>query len=78
MGAAIRQYRSAAECLAGLGTTDQARGRLPELAALGFQFAIRRGWAQGQLRSLAMGIVDIAFLSYPVYLLGPTTSVRLL
>lgn len=45
------------------------------VAALGFQFVIRQGWAQGQLRSLAMGIVDIGFLSYPVYLLGPTTSV---
>jgi len=45
------------------------------LAALAFQFAIHQGWAQGQLRSLGMGLVDIAFLSYPVYLLGPTTSV---
>jgi diguanylate cyclase (GGDEF)-like protein len=44
------------------------------LTALGFQFAIHQGWAQGELRSLAMGIVDIAFLSYPVYLLGPASS----
>lgn len=43
--------------------------------ALGFQLAIRRGYAQGQLRSLAMGAVDIAFVSYPVFMLGPATSV---
>ena len=45
------------------------------VTALLFQFVIHQGWAQGQLRSLGMGIVDIAFLSYPVFLLGPVTSV---
>jgi diguanylate cyclase (GGDEF)-like protein len=43
--------------------------------SLGFQLLIRNSWALGQLRSLGMGVVDIAFLSYPVYLLGPASSV---
>jgi diguanylate cyclase (GGDEF)-like protein len=45
------------------------------MVALGFQLLIRNRWAQGQARSLCMGVVDIAFLSYPVYLLGPASSV---
>ncbi len=45
------------------------------LVSLGFQLVIRNGWAQGQTRSLLMGAVDIAFLSYPVFLLGPASSV---
>ena len=45
------------------------------LLAVAFQFAIQKGWAQGQLRSLGMGLVDIGFVSYPVYLLGPISSV---
>ncbi|MDB4986214.1 MAG: hypothetical protein JWN04_1392 [Myxococcaceae bacterium] len=40
-----------------------------------FQMLIRTGWALGRVRSLGMGLVDIAFLSYPVYLLGPASSV---
>ena len=40
-----------------------------------FQVCIRNGWVLGQPRSLGMGLVDIAFLSYPVYLLGPASSV---
>src|SRR5690606_19507395 len=36
---AATQYGSAAECLAGLGTADQASSRLPEFAALGFKLA---------------------------------------
>jgi diguanylate cyclase (GGDEF)-like protein len=43
--------------------------------SLGFQWIIRQGLGHGQLRSLGMGIVDIAFLTYPVYLLGPASSV---
>ncbi|HEY6878837.1 MAG TPA: GGDEF domain-containing protein [Polyangiales bacterium] len=43
--------------------------------SLGFQWVIRQGLGHGQLRSLSMGVVDIAFLSYPVYLLGPASSV---
>jgi diguanylate cyclase (GGDEF)-like protein len=43
--------------------------------SLGFQWVIRQGLGHGQLRSLGMGLVDIAFLSYPVYLLGPASSV---
>lgn len=45
------------------------------LVSLGFQLLIRYRWAPGQARSVSMGIVDIAFLSYPVYLLGPASSV---
>jgi diguanylate cyclase (GGDEF)-like protein len=43
--------------------------------SLAFQWVIRQGWGHGQMRSLSMGMVDIAFLSYPVYLLGPGSSV---
>jgi diguanylate cyclase (GGDEF)-like protein len=43
--------------------------------SLAFQLLIRNGWALGQTRSMAMGLVDIAFLSYPVYLLGAASSV---
>jgi diguanylate cyclase (GGDEF)-like protein len=43
--------------------------------SLAFQWMIRQGLGHGQLRSLSMGLVDIAFLSYPVYLLGPASSV---
>ncbi|HEX5656796.1 MAG TPA: GGDEF domain-containing protein [Polyangiales bacterium] len=43
--------------------------------SLGFQWVIRQGYGHGQLRSLGMGLVDIAFLSHPVYLLGPASSV---
>jgi len=45
------------------------------MVSLGFQLLIRNRWAQGQARSLSMGVVDIAFISYPVYLLGPASSV---
>ncbi|MCS6760444.1 MAG: GGDEF domain-containing protein, partial [Candidatus Devosia euplotis] len=45
------------------------------LLALLFQWAIHRGYGAGETRSLAMGIVDIAFLSYAVHLQGPATSV---
>lgn len=45
------------------------------LVSVCFQLVIRAGWAQGELRSLAMGLVDIAFLSYPIFLLGPATTV---
>jgi diguanylate cyclase (GGDEF)-like protein len=43
--------------------------------SLGFQWIIRQGFGHGQLRSLGMGLVDLAFLTYPVYLLGPASSV---
>ncbi len=43
--------------------------------SLTFQWIIRQGWGHGQLRSLGMGLIDIAFLTYPVYLLGPSSSV---
>jgi diguanylate cyclase (GGDEF)-like protein len=43
--------------------------------SLGFQWVIRQGLGHGQLRSLGMGVVDIAFISYPVFLLGPASSV---
>ncbi len=45
------------------------------IVSLCFQLVIRNGWALGQTRSLVMGAVDIAFLSYPVFLLGPAGSV---
>jgi diguanylate cyclase (GGDEF)-like protein len=45
------------------------------LVALIFQLVIWRGWARGEPRSIAMGLIDIAFLTYPVFLLGPVTSV---
>ena len=50
-------------------------GVLYLFVALIFQLLIHNGWALGRTRSLAMGLVDIAFLSYPVYLLGPASSV---
>lgn len=40
-----------------------------------FQIIIHRGFAASDERSLAMGVVDIACLSYAVYLHGPATSV---
>ena len=40
-----------------------------------FQAMIHRGFAASDLRSLAMGMVDVAVLSYAVYLHGPATSV---
>lgn len=40
-----------------------------------FQVAIHQGVAAGERRSFAMGMFDIAFLSYVVYLLGPASSV---
>lgn len=43
--------------------------------ALIFQGMIHKGWAPGDRRSLLMGIVDIAFLTYVVYLLGAASSV---
>ncbi len=40
-----------------------------------FQLAIRTGFMRGEPRSVLMGFVDIAFLTFPVYRLGPATSV---
>jgi diguanylate cyclase (GGDEF)-like protein len=40
-----------------------------------FQWLIQQRLVLGYLRSIGMGLVDIAFLSYPVYLLGPEASV---
>ncbi len=45
------------------------------LAAIVFQWAIHRGMGAGLPRSLWMGMVDTAVLSYTVYLLGPASSV---
>ena len=45
------------------------------LVAIVFQLVIRTGWLRGEPRSVLMGFVDIAFLTYPVYQLGPATSV---
>jgi diguanylate cyclase (GGDEF)-like protein len=45
------------------------------LLSLVFQAMIHRGYAASDLRSLGMGIVDVAVLSYAVYLHGPATSV---
>lgn len=45
------------------------------LLAVGFQWLIHKGILAGEKRSLLMGIVDTAFLSYVVYLLGPASSV---
>lgn len=45
------------------------------LVAVLFQIVIWQGWWRGEPRSIAMGVVDIAFLTYPVFLLGPVTSV---
>ncbi|HEX6243201.1 MAG TPA: GGDEF domain-containing protein [Polyangiales bacterium] len=43
--------------------------------SLVFQAMIHRGFAASDLRSLSMGVVDVAVLSYAVYLHGPATSV---
>ncbi len=43
--------------------------------AVSFQWLIHHGIMAGEKRSLAMGLVDTAFLSYVVYLLGPASSV---
>jgi diguanylate cyclase (GGDEF)-like protein len=43
--------------------------------ALIFQGMIHKGWMPGDRRSLLMGFVDVAFLTYVVYLLGPASSV---
>jgi diguanylate cyclase (GGDEF)-like protein len=43
--------------------------------SLVFQTMIHRGFAASDLRSLSMGMVDVAVLSYAVYLHGPATSV---
>ena len=43
--------------------------------ALVFQLLIQRRVAASDVRSLSMGMVDIAFLSYAVYLGGPASSV---
>lgn len=40
-----------------------------------FQWMIHKAWMAGEKRSLAMGLIDTAFLSYVVYLLGPASSV---
>lgn len=45
------------------------------LLSLVFQAMIHRGFAASDLRSLIMGVVDVAVLSYAVYLHGPATSV---
>ncbi len=45
------------------------------VAAVFFQVMIHKGWMAGDRRSLLMGIVDIGFLTYVVYLLGPASSV---
>ncbi len=45
------------------------------LLAVIFQGMIHTDWMAGEKRSLAMGLVDTTFLSYVVYLLGPTSSV---
>jgi diguanylate cyclase (GGDEF)-like protein len=45
------------------------------LLSLVFQAMIHRGFAASDLRSLVMGVVDVAVLSYAVYLHGPATSV---
>lgn len=45
------------------------------LLAIFFQVLIHKGWAPGDRRSMAMGLVDVSFLSYVVYLLGPASSV---
>ncbi|MET0344546.1 MAG: GGDEF domain-containing protein [Polyangiales bacterium] len=45
------------------------------VVAIVFQVAIRTGFARGEPRSVLMGFVDIAFLTFPVYQLGPATSV---
>ncbi len=42
---------------------------------LGFQFLIHKRYGQSDLRSALMGAVDIAALTYAVYLLGPASSV---
>jgi diguanylate cyclase (GGDEF)-like protein len=43
--------------------------------AIVFQVLIHRGIAPGEQRSLWMGLFDIAFLTFVVYLLGPASSV---
>jgi diguanylate cyclase (GGDEF)-like protein len=40
-----------------------------------FQVVIHKGWATGERRSFWMGMFDIGFLTYVVYLLGPASSV---
>lgn len=45
------------------------------ILSLLFQAMIHRGWGAGDLRSLVMGVFDIAVLTYVVYLLGPASSV---
>jgi diguanylate cyclase (GGDEF)-like protein len=45
------------------------------VAAIIFQLFIQRGVLAGEQRSLWMGLFDIAFLTYVVYLLGPASSV---
>lgn len=45
------------------------------LLALVFQWLIHAEIMAGEKRSLAMGLVDTAFLTYVVYLLGPASSV---
>jgi diguanylate cyclase (GGDEF)-like protein len=45
------------------------------LLSLLFQTMIHRGFAASDLRSLIMGVIDVAVLSYAVYLHGPATSV---
>lgn len=45
------------------------------MLSLIFQMMIDRGFAASDGRSLAMGVVDVACLSYSVYLHGPATSV---
>jgi diguanylate cyclase (GGDEF)-like protein len=40
-----------------------------------FQVMIHRSWAPGDWRSTWMGLVDLAFLTYVVFLLGPASSV---
>jgi diguanylate cyclase (GGDEF)-like protein len=48
---------------------------LNALVAVLFQLMIHKEWAAGERRSLWMGLFDIAFLTYVVYLLGPSSSV---
>jgi diguanylate cyclase (GGDEF)-like protein len=44
------------------------------VVALAFQAMIHKSWVPGDRRSVMMGVVDIAFLTYVVYLLGPASS----